>query len=129
MAIEFNMGEGGGSDAGVIYWDYDLEAPEGQRLGGQDGFPEFPEDPIDVVDAEAMYIPDSHLRSVARTLVSADLTGEVPTSVSWQFDVNGDTGESDMFSVENRDPNIFSTILNVDGAEFIIAATGAVGRW
>ena len=66
LAIEFNMSEGGGSDAGVVYWDYNPDAPEGDRLNGAEGFPEVPEDPIDPADAELMYIPDSHLRSVTR---------------------------------------------------------------
>ncbi len=124
LAIEFNQGEGGGSDAAVVFWDYDPDAPEGQRLGAQDGFPEFPEDPIFVDDAETMYIRDSHLRSVTRTLVSADLTATVATERPLQFDVDGDTDEADQLVVDNRDPNVFTTILNADGATFQINGRG-----
>ena len=63
LTMEFNMAEGGGGDAGVIYWDYNPNAPAGQRLGGGEGFPEISADVIDLADAESLYIPDTHLRS------------------------------------------------------------------
>ena len=75
LAIEFDQGEGGGSDAGIVYWDYDPSAPDGQRLGGQAGFPEIVEDPIDPVDAETMYIPDTHLRSTVRSCLECGSGG------------------------------------------------------
>ena len=70
LAVEFNMGEGGGGDSGVVYWDYNPEAPEGDRLNGAEGFPEIVEDPIDVGDAESMFIPDTHLRSVIQEVLA-----------------------------------------------------------
>jgi hypothetical protein len=126
LAIEFNMAEGGGGDAGIVYWDYNPDNPEGQRLGGQDGFPEFSTDILDPVDAETMYIPDTHLRS--RPLLSANLTaGPVTSERPFQFDVNGDTGESDALSVGNPDPNVYTTILELgDDLTFQIKATGTL---
>ncbi|MEZ6120765.1 MAG: hypothetical protein R3C28_29890 [Pirellulaceae bacterium] len=64
----------------------------------------------------------------AAPLASADLSAEVLTSREFQFDVNGDTGDADQFVVENPDPAVFTTILNVDGATFQIAASGDVSN-
>ena len=126
LAVEFNMAEGTGGDAGVIYWDYDLTAPEGQRLGGAAGFPEISSDILDEGDAETMYIPDTHLRSVVRELLSADLVASITTTRPIEFDVNGDTDMADQLVVENPDPNVYTTILDIDGATFQIAAIGAL---
>ncbi len=125
LAIEFDMGEGGGSDSGIIYWDYNTSAPEGQRLNGAEGFPEFVEDPIDPGDAETMYIPDTYLRSFNRALVSADLVGALPNSPrGFEFEVDGDTDTSDTLVVGNPDPNVYTTMLDVDGITFSIVGTG-----
>ena len=121
------MGEGGGTDAGVMYWDYD---PQGGGLNARDGFPEVPEDSIvDLAEAEAWLIPDTHLRAAgAQELTSADLTAEVVSTRPLEFDVNGDTNMADQLRVENPDPNVFTTILDVDGITFQIAGTGAGQR-
>jgi len=34
LAVEFNMGEGGGGDAGVLYWDYNPNAPPSRCPAG-----------------------------------------------------------------------------------------------
>jgi hypothetical protein len=130
LAIEFNMAEGGGGDHGILHWDYDPGAPEGQRLGGQENFPEDVADPIwDPVDAETVtFVPDTHLRSSIRELISADLVAEVSKTRTIVFDVNGDTDEADQIVVENPDANIYTTILDVDGATFQIAAVGALAN-
>jgi hypothetical protein len=128
LAIEFNMAEGGGGDSGVLYWDYDPNAPAGQRLGGVVGFPEFSEDPFfDQIDAAEAYIPNTHLRAAgAQELESADLEAEIITNRPIEFDVNGDTYESDQLVVVNPNPEVYTTILDVDGVPFQITATGAV---
>ncbi len=127
LAMEFNMGEGGGGDSGIVYWDYDPNAPEGQRLGGAAGFPEFTEDPIDPVDAETMYIPDSHLRSVVRELISADLVGR-PTAgaLGLEFEIDGDSDTADRLIMNNPDPAVFTTVLDVEGLEFHLVTSGAL---
>jgi hypothetical protein len=125
MAMEFNMGEGGGGDSGVIYWDYDPNAPAGQRLGGQAGFPDIVEDPIDLGDAENMFIPDTHLRSVIRDLISADLEGSVAgASLGFEFDLNATTNTSDRLVIPNPEPGVFTTILDVEGVRFLLTTTG-----
>lgn len=125
LAVEFAMGEGGGTDAGIIYWDYDPSAPAGQRLGGAVGFPDDASMPIDPTDAETMYIPNSHLRSDAAPLVSGLLTGKVEAARPFQLDVNCTTDQSDTMSVENRNPAVFKTTLDVAGATFEIKSSGA----
>ncbi len=125
LAIEFNMGEGGGGDSGVIYWDYDPNAPAGQRLAGAEGFPEFVEDALFPEDAENMYIPDTHLRSDIRPLVSADLVGSVTSPPrGFEFEVDGDTDEADKFVITNRDADVYTTVLDVDGIPFLMNGTG-----
>jgi hypothetical protein len=128
LAVEFNMAEGGGDDAGIIYWDFNPDAPAGQQVGGAVGFPELDTDPIDPTDAEQLYIPDTFLRSTTSELVSADLSADVATVRAWQFDVNGDTDTCDQFVVENPDPNVFTTILNVDGVTLNIKGTGSLAN-
>jgi len=127
LAIEFNMGEVGGGDSGIIYWDYDPTAPEGQRLGGQAGFPVFVEDPIDAIDAETMYIPDTHLRSVTRTLQSADRVGVLPnTTTGLAFEIDGDTDRADTLVLNNPDPNVYTTVVDVDGVAFHLKVSGTL---
>ena len=126
LAIEFNMAEGSGGDGGIIYWDYNPDAPVGDRIGGQEFFPEGVSDPIDAVDAETMFIPDTHLRSFFRELISADLVASTTKTRTIVFDANGDTDMADQLVVENPDPNVYTTILDIDGATFQIAGTG---RW
>ena len=62
--------------------------------------------------------------TTAEPLLSADLSAEVATAPEFRFDVNGSTGEADQFVVDNPDPAVFTSILDVDGATFQIAATG-----
>ena len=63
--------------------------------------------------------------TTTRPLVSADLVASVSTTRPLEFDVNGDTNEQDQLTIDNPDPNIFTTILDVDGATFQINGTGA----
>jgi hypothetical protein len=127
LAIEVNAAEGGGGDSGIMYWDYNPSAPAGSRLGGGVGFPETVTDPVNIDDAPALLIPDSHLRSSVRPLISADLKASLPNSPSgWQFDVNATTGESDAFVVNNPDPNVYDTAVDVSGTNFIISPVGNV---
>lgn len=66
------------------------------------------------------------VKHTAAPLVSADLSAAVAAGRPLQFDVNGDTNMADQLVIENPDPNVFTTILDVDGVTFQIAATGAV---
>jgi hypothetical protein len=66
------------------------------------------------------------VKTTAAPLLSADLTATFTSARAIQFDVNGDTGAADQLVVENPDPNVFTTILNVDGLTFQIKSTGSV---
>ncbi|MCA9149317.1 MAG: PEP-CTERM sorting domain-containing protein [Planctomycetales bacterium] len=125
LKIEFNMGEGGGGDAGIVYWDYDPNAPEGQRIGGGVGFPDDTTMSIDPADAEFLLIPSTHLRSDAAPLLSGDIKAKAETSDPLQFDVNCTTNQSDKLSVDNPNPAAYTTYLDVDGSTFDIKSTGA----
>lgn len=123
IAIEFNAAEGGGGDSGVLYWDY----KPGEGIGAGEGFPEFPEDPIFEDEAAALLVPESHLRSATRPLLSADINGSLPDSAGgWEFEINASDGTADAFVLENPDSNIFTTNLDVDGANFVISVEGDV---
>jgi hypothetical protein len=61
-------------------------------------------------------------------LVSADSTAALSTTRPLRFEVDGDTDTADMFVVANEDPNVYTTILNVDGATFEIVATGSLAQ-
>ncbi|MCA9212761.1 MAG: hypothetical protein KDB27_06845, partial [Planctomycetales bacterium] len=123
LAIEVNAAEGGGGDSGVLYWDF----TPGVGVGAGEGFPEFPEDPIFEDEAAALLVPESHLRSSTRPLVSADINGTIPESPGgWEFEINATDGTSDMFSLANPDSNVFTTSIDVDGATFLLSVTGDV---
>ena len=70
---------------------------------------------------------DWSVTTTAEPLLSADLSAEVEVATSkyLRFDVNGDTDEADQLVVENPDPDVYTTILDIDGTTFQIAATGA----
>ena len=77
LAIEFNMGQSGGGDSGMLYWD----------AMDEDGF--FPVDQgegIVDIDAAVFMIPDSHLRSSEKELVKADASGSLAEAIG-QADV------------------------------------------
>lgn len=125
LDVEFNMAEGGGGDAGVLYWDYNPAKPAGQRIAGGAGFPEDTTLGIDPADAEALLVPDSHLRSTAAALISADRVGQVPFSRNgYEFEINGTTDTADVLDIPNPDPSIYTTVLDVNGLRFHINGTG-----
>ena len=66
------------------------------------------------------------VKTTAAPLLSADLSAAVASGRPLEFDVDGDTGMADQLVVDNPDPNVFTTMLDVDGVTFQIAATGAV---
>ncbi len=61
-------------------------------------------------------------------LVSADLSAGVSSTRAWQFDVNGDTDAADQFVLVNPDPEVFTSILNIDGITIEINGTGALAN-
>ena len=71
---------------------------------------------------------DWSVTTTSEPLISADLSAEVvvATSKYLRFDVNGDTDEADQLLMENPDPDVYTTILDVDETTFQIAATGTL---
>ena len=72
---------------------------------------------------------DWEITTSAAPLLSADLSAEAnfPEGRVVQFDVNGDTGESDQLAIDNPNPDVYTTILTLgDGSAFEINATGNV---
>lgn len=126
-AVEFAMGEGGGTDAGIIYWDYNPNKPAGQRVGGAVGFPEDVTGGIAQEDVEGLLIPDTHLRSNARELLSGVIAAKVDNSQQrpFEFDINGTTDVADVMNVKNPNPAIYKTSLDVTGSTFLINGTGS----
>jgi hypothetical protein len=128
LAMEFNMAEGGGGDSGMLYWDYD---PEGDGIGGHEFFPIDQGEGVLDEDAIVFLVPDSHLRapSTPPEVLSGDISAITPTSsTGWEVDVNPEDGSSEAFVVENPDPNIFTTVLNVDGLDLHINPLGEVSE-
>jgi hypothetical protein len=127
--VEFLMGEGTGTDAGIIYWDYDAADADGdgRKLGDVSGFPTFDTEPIDLFsDGPNMYIPDTHLRSTEPPpLVSADVVASLATDKPYEFDINGNTDTADKLVVQNQDPAVYTTKLDVTGATFRLIGTGS----
>ncbi len=122
LAIEFNMAEGGGGDHGMLYWD-----------AGEDGefLPSVQGDGVFEEDAAVLLVPDTHLRSPSTPpeLLSADISGTVPSSNSgWEFEINAADGTSDAFVLDNPDADVFTTTLDVEGAEFFLNVEGDVAE-
>jgi hypothetical protein len=61
LALEFNMAEGTGTDAGIIYWDYDTVGNAG--VGGATGFPATATARIAAANLPNLYIPNDYLWS------------------------------------------------------------------
>lgn len=128
LPMVFMAAEGGGGDAGILYWDYN---PEGDGIAGHEFFPLEKGEGVFPEDAPIFAIPDTHLRSPSTPpgLVSGDVTGSVPASpTGWEIDVNPADGTSDTFGLENPDPAIYTTILDVEGTVFHINALGEVAE-
>lgn len=122
LNIQFIAAEGGGGDSGILYWDFFDE---------DEFFPLDQGEGVFAEDAPGFLIPDSHLRSpmTPPALISGDVTGMVPASpTGWEIDVNPADGSSDAFVVENPDEAVYTTILDVDGAEFHINVLGDVNE-
>ena len=61
-------------------------------------------------------------------LLSADLNEDVMATRPWEFDVDGDANQCDQMVIPNPNPDVYTTILNVDGVTFQIAGTGALAN-
>lgn len=66
------------------------------------------------------------VETTAAPLIAADLTAEFASSRPVEFDVNGDTGESDQLTIENPDFEVYTTILNL--GENLTIQINAIGN-
>ena len=118
--FELAMAEGGGMDAGIIYWDYDVEDADGDgtRVGDALGFPQRDADPIDLLnDAANLYIPNSHLRAAGLpSLLSADLVAKLEEGRTYELELDGDSGASDLLKVDNPNPDVYTGVLDLNGS-------------
>ena len=85
LAVEFYMSEGGGHDAGIIYWNYDVA---NNTFVDPDGFDDVADDliPLDQTQIPDLWIPQSHTRS------GPTGGGEVTTVISEGIDTTLATG-------------------------------------
>ncbi len=67
---------------------------------------------------------DWSVTTISDPLLSADLSAEVVAPQVYRFDVDGGTDEADQMVLENPDPDVYTTILDIDGATFQIAGEG-----
>ena len=120
LAIEVNTSEGGGGDGGMLYWDFndvDEIFPIEQGVGV------LPD------DAEFLQIPETHLRgyTVPAPLLSGEVSGSVAASqTGWEVDVDPSNGSSDAFALDNSNPDVFTSILDVEGVEIHVNPLGEV---
>ena len=64
--------------------------------------------------------------STAEPLLSADLTASLTSGETYRFDINGDTNEFDQVVVDNPDPAVYTSMLDVQGTTFQIKSVGTV---
>ena len=140
--IRFEGNRGHGWTVGTFTLDQELETTlvgSFHERGGGDSFEiaVIDEDTIDTaVSAAAGWELLGNgafgweVSTTASPLLSADLSAQATNfdNRPWQFDVNGDTDMADQFVVDNPDPNVYTTILDVDGLTFEIRAAGTVAQ-
>ncbi|MFC1759275.1 LamG-like jellyroll fold domain-containing protein [Planctomycetota bacterium] len=135
--IRFEGTRGHGWTTGALSLDADLETTITASFferGGGDSF-EIAITEGDVLDeapntADWELLADGvlgwEITTSAAPLISADLSAEAKFSRDVEFDVNGDNGESDQIGIDNPNPDVFTTMLNIDGLTFQIKSSGDV---
>jgi hypothetical protein len=62
---------------------------------------------------------------VIRELLSADWAGTLSAEgLGYEFDINADTDEADKFVMDNPDPDLYTTVVELDGVKFQMAPQG-----
>lgn len=117
FAIEAVFGEGGGTDAGIIYWNEnsDVEFPtengEGRVIAAE--------------DISELAIPEDHLRAPGGIrVVSANLAATLNNSYPYEFNVSED-GTFDSLTV-NRTLEVATTSLDLNDATINLVTDGDV---
>lgn len=113
--VEAIFGEGGGTDAGIIYWNEneDIEFPTPNGEGRV----------IAMEDISELAIPEDHMRAPGGIKITganlvASLNGEFP----YEFEINED-GTFDSMEV-NRSIDVAATVLDLNGATINLVANG-----
>jgi hypothetical protein len=118
VAMEFNTGEGGGGDAGVLYWDYN------GGIGGGTGFPAAQADGIDLAtNGAALLVPDTNLRSTIAPIISAELVASLSEPLTYEFEIAPD-GSHDTLTVTNPNTSLYTSIIDLSGAHLAVLFTG-----
>ena len=118
VAMEYNTGEGGGGDAGVLYWDYN------NGIGGGTGFPAAQADGIDLAaNGAALLVPDSNLRSTITPLISAELVVALSEPLTYEFEIAPD-GSHDTLTATNPNMSVYTSIIDLSGAHLAVLFTG-----
>jgi hypothetical protein len=115
----------------VVYWDYNPDAPEGKRLGGGVGLPDVA-DPVLAADAPNLAIPDTHLRSTASALASADLVASISTTRIRKFDGDRVMWLHDLAKVPVGDADLSGSFTSDDLATVFTSGlyeTGSLATW
>lgn len=115
--IDAMFAEGGGADAGILYWNENpnVQFPRengDRRVIANDDLPE-------------LAIPEDHLRAPGGIVVTAaDLVADLNGSFTYEFDVHAD-GTHDSIEVD-RNLDVGTTFLNLNGATIDIIASGDI---
>ncbi len=113
--VEAIFGEGGGTDAGIIYWNEneDIEFP---TENGDDRV-------IEAEDIPELAIPEDHLRAPGGIVITAaDLVSTLNGDFPYDFEINED-GTFDSLTV-NRSIDVATTALDLNGATINLVANG-----
>jgi len=113
--IEALFGEGGGTDAGIIYWNEnsDVEFPTENGDGRVIAAEDIPE----------LAIPEDHLRAPGGVVItSANLAASLNGEFPYEFEINED-GTFDSLTV-NRSVDVATTSLDLNGATINLIANG-----
>ena len=113
--IEALFGEGGGTDAGIIYWNEreDIEFPTENGDGRVIAAEDIPE----------LAIPEANLRSAGGVVITgAELASALNGDFPYEFEINED-GTFDSLEV-NRSIDVATTSLDLNGATINLIANG-----
>lgn len=113
--IEAVFGEGGGTDAGILYWNEnsDIEFPTENGDGRVIAAEDIPE----------LAVPEANLRGAGGVVItSANLAAALGSEFPYEFEINED-GTFDSLSV-NRTLDVATTSLDLNGATIDLVAVG-----
>jgi hypothetical protein len=115
LAVDIVMSEGGGGDAGIIYWDNNGRVADFPTLDA--GVPR--------AVIEDVMVPQSHLRSkLPGAVTGAEVSAQIGSLDSVNLRVSSKFLDGDKVLINNPDPTRFTTTLDVAGATVNVIADG-----